>query len=920
MQWLKPVVFLLVNLLLAAQAHALPGKHAEDWYALEDNTGQSRFEEILQADSAEQFKLIDSQRIRTSGGDSALWLRHQFNDAGQLQYLQVIAPFLSALDMYVLQGDLLLEHAQTGGQLELRQRPVAARDLLLPLPQSRQTLTLYLRLASPYTLRPIIQIAPASSILANDQRAILLAALLGALAMLAFYNLVRFFYLRSAPSLWLTLSQIALVLSIMHLLGMVPDWLSLLRPMQGPLGNLMILLAMLGTVGFVRSLLGRPQPRAKTRQTLTVVMLLLLAQLPLSLLLDARHSTLLIMFSGCLILPALLLISVRHWRRGNQPAGVLSLALLLAVLLSIAGVGYFLDIQLFSLITETDWLLAGIVVTSFLCSVALREQQLLQLGATIIASRKQASSQGELKAKTEFLARISHDIRTPMNGVLGMTELLLDTPLSDRQRDYAQTIRSAGNELLGLLGQILDVSRLESGMIELDNNPFDYPALLDDCLEIFRNQAGQRSIELISLIKPDVPQWLCSDPARIRQILLSLLEHAFKYTERGEVFLLSELKTTTQGPRLCLTVHDSGTALTHAELKELLSAELHGEDFLAPGKLSGHLMLVITRHLIRLMGGEFKLESRPGKGNTAWLSVPVEHVALESAAVHQEELLHGVRVLVVDDNETCRKVLHEQCAGWGMQVSHAASGQEALALLHSKANLNEDFDVVLLDQRMPRMNGIQLAASIKADTYLSKDILIFMLTDLCQAPGMRQTRNAGIERILAKPVAGFTLRTALCSALEQHVATAARSTPASASLQHLRVLIAEDSSISMKVLNAMLNKLGIQADTVDSGDTALLAIQTNQYDLVLMDCEMPVMDGFTATIKLRAWERQNLRRRTPIIALTAHTLFQHKERARQAGMDAHVSKPVELAKLRELIATWAHHASPPDRGHASIQP
>ena len=911
MHWPRFVVFLLASLLLAAPLQAQPDNHSGAWYAFDDSNGQAPFEAIRQPDFAGQFKAIDSKSIRTSGGDSALWLRHQLSDSRQVQYLLVIAPFLAALDMYVLQDDELLEHAQTGSQLEPMQRPVAARDLFLALPQSNRQLTLYLRLSSPYTLRPIIQIAPASSLLANDQRTLLLAALLGALAMLAFYNLVRFCYLRSTPAFWLTLSQIALVLGIMHLLGMVPEWLSPLRPLQGPLGNLTILLAMLTTVAFVRSLLRWPQPMARAQQTLTAIMLVLAAELPLPLFLEARHSTLLIILTGCLSLPALLFFSVQHWRRRNQPAGVLSLALLLAILLSIAGVGYFLNIRPFYLITETDWLLAGIVASSFLCSMALREQQLRQLGTKISASRQQASRQGELKAKTEFLARISHDIRTPMNGVLGMAELLLDTPLSDRQRDYAQTIRSAGNELLGLLGQILDVSRLESGMIELDNDPFDYPALLDDCLDIFRNQAGQRGVELISLIKPEVPQLLRSDPARIRQILLSLLEHAFKHTRSGEVFLLSELQTNPQGSRLCLTVHDSGPALGHAELKELLGAELHGEDFLTSGKLSGHLALVITRHLIRLMGGEFRLESRPGKGNIAWLAVPVEHAAIESPASEHAELLQGVRVLVVDDNHTCRKVLSEQCAGWGMQVSQAASGQEALALLHSKANLHEDIDVVLLDQRMPQMNGIQLAASIKADNYLHTDVLIFMLTDICQAPGMRQTRNAGIERILAKPVAGFTLRTALCSALEQHNSSLAPGIREPATVQHLRVLIAEDSSISMKVLNAMLNKLGIQPDTVDSGDAALLAMQSKQYDLVLMDCEMPVMDGFSATRSLRAWERQNLRRRTPVIALTAHTLSQHKERARQAGMDAHISKPVELARLRELIATWAPHGQQP---------
>lgn len=903
MPWLGLALCLLGSLLASPQVQALPDTSPQ-WFALDNPGGQARLDEIRQPPLRDQFKAVDSKSIHTSGGNSALWLRGHLDDARQIQYLWVIAPFLAVLDMYVVQDGRLLEHTQTGSRLEQSQRPVPARDFYLALPQSSRPLTLYLRLASPYTLRPLISIAPASSLLANDQRAVLLAALLGGLAMLAFYSVVRLFYMRSASALWLTLSQICLVLSIMHLLGMVPDWLSLLRPLQSPLGNLAILLSMLGMVGFTRNLLHWPRPRGNMQPLLTAIMLVLAVEMPLSLLLDARHSTLLIVLNGCLILPVLLLASVLHWRRGNKPAGVLSLALLLAVLVSIAGVGYFLSIRPFSMITETDWLLAGVLLSSFLCSMALRDQQLLQLGADIIASRQHASRQGELKAKTEFLARISHDIRTPMNGVLGMTELLLDTPLSDRQRDYAQTIRSAGNELLGLLGQILDVSRLESGMIELDSDQLDYPALLDDCLEIFRSQAEQRQIELISLIKPDVPRWIRSDPARIRQILLSLLEQAFKHTASGEIFLLSEMQTTPSGQRLCLTMHDSGAAIAHSKLRELLSAELHGEDFLTSNKLSGQLGLVITRHLIRLMGGQFTLESRPGKGNSAWLSLPVEAVVDENVSAQTEDTLRGVRVLVVDDNETCRKVLSEQCTSWGMQVSHAACGHTALALLHSRANLGQAFDVVLLDQRMPEMNGMQLAASIKADSFLQNDILIFMLTDLCETPSMRLTRNAGIEHVLAKPVAGLTLRTALVSALQQRASSLPGSGVQPRSLQHLRVLVAEDSRISMKVLNAMLNKLGIQADNVDTGDAALQAMQQQQYDLVLMDCEMPVMDGFSATSKLRAWERQSLRRRTPVIALTAHTLIQHKERARQSGMDGHVSKPVELARLRELIATW----------------
>lgn len=910
LNWLRQALCCFAGLLFVAQAWALPESNPEDWFALEDASGQLQFADVRKASAADQFRPIDSKSIRTAGGSSALWLRRHVSAGGERQYLLVIAPFLAELDLYALQGQALLEHAQTGSRFSPSQRPVRARDFFLALPQSTQPLTLYVRLSSPYTLRPIINIAPASSMLANDERAVLLSALLGAMAMLALYNLVRFSYLRSAPSLWLTLSQIALLLSIMHLLGMLPEWLHPLRPLHGSLGNPTILVCMFCTVGFVRSLLRWPQPSTMSQRVLTWAMFAMAVSLPLLILLPARHATMMILLTGSLTLPVLLGISSLHWWRGNQPAAWLSSALLVALLVSVVGVGYFLNIRPFSLITQTDWLLAGSVIASFLCSLALRDLQLLQLRETILAARQLATSQGELKAKTEFLTRISHDIRTPMNGVLGMAELLLETPLSKRQRDYAQTIRSAGNELLSLLGQILDVSRLKSGMIELDSDQFDYPALLDDCLDNFRGQAEHRCIEMISLIKPDVPQWLRSDPARIRQILLSLLEHAFKHTESGEVFLLSEIEHTPRGPRLCLTVQDSGAALGHAELQELMHAELHGEDLLSSKNLSGRLALVITRHLIQLMGGDFSLASRPGTGNSARLSIPVEAADAEPAYGHQTGLLQGARVLVVDDNATCRKVISEQCASWGMQVCTADTGHEALALLRSKANLGEDFDVVLLDQRMPEMNGMQLAASIKADSYLQNDILILMLTDLCDAPALRETRNAGIERVLTKPVAGFTLRTALSSGLEQHANPQSFDLTPPRSRQHLRVLVAEDSSISMKVLSAMLGKLGIRPDTVDTGAAALLAMQNNRYDLVLMDCEMPVMDGFTATIQLRAWEQQNLRRRTPVIALTAHILNQHKERVRQAGMDAHASKPLELVKLRELIDTWAQEPLP----------
>lgn len=270
--------------------------------------------------------------------------------------------------------------------------------------------------------------------------------------------------------------------------------------------------------------------------------------------------------------------------------------------------------------------------------------------------------------------------------------------------------------------------------------------------------------------------------------------------------------------------------------------------------------------------------------------------------------LQDVRVLVVDDNELCRKVLQQQCSAWGMQAVTAASGREALALLRTQSHLREYFDVVLLDQQMPGMTGMQLAARINEDENLNHDLLLIMLTGLSNAPSKVIARNAGIKRVLAKPVAGYTLRATLADELSrrgQRVSEPEPQEQPSGIPSDFRVLVAEDNSISVKVIRGMLKKLGVEPDTVSNGLEAFEKLQQNTYDLILMDCEMPLLDGFGATRRLRAWEQQNHRSRTPVVALTAHILAEHKDRAQEAGMDGHMGKPIELSQLRELLLYWA---------------
>ncbi len=545
----------------------------------------------------------------------------------------------------------------------------------------------------------------------------------------------------------------------------------------------------------------------------------------------------------------------------------------------------------------------------FLYSVTLRLRQREQLHARATASRAEAASRAEQEAKAQLLARISHDVRTPMNGVLGMTELLLGTPLSAKQRDYVQTIHNSGNELLLLINEILDLSALESGEIELDEVQFDLHALIEECLDIFRARAERQGLELIGFVQPQVPRTITGDPTRLRQTLLNLLDHAFQQTDEGEVMLVAALERDSTPPRLRIAVQDSGRPLSAEQRETLDSLPLHSRDYLTQRQGEVHMGLLISRQLIDLMHGEFGVESGHQQGSTLWFSLPLDPTSLAQAALDPDLQLREARVLVVDDNETCRKVLLQQCTSWGLQASSAASGTEALAQLRSKANLREYFDAVILDYDMPGMNGLQLAARIKADPFINHDLLLIMLGGQSQAPSKLVARNAGISRILAKPVAGYTLKATLAEELgrirrglggpQEGRPAPARQVPAD-----FRVLVAEDNSISTKVIQGMLGKLDLEPDLVSNGRDALRAMQNQQYDLVLMDCEMPVLDGFAATEQLRAWEAARQRPRTPVVALTAHILGEHKERALKAGMDGHVAKPLELSQLRELVEHW----------------
>ncbi|WP_236171359.1 hybrid sensor histidine kinase/response regulator [Pseudomonas pseudonitroreducens] len=905
---------LLVSLLLAALV-CLPTHAASQdpgWSQLHDSDARLQLQDVISPRYRTLFSPLDINDLHAPAGPGATWLHFRLPANDEPQQLRLFAPSLDSFEMFILDGQKVLEQ-KSAGNLSPVQRPLLNSDLVIPLRAAAEPLDLYLRLASTLPLRPNISIEAAGQP-SNDQRPLHFGVLIGCLAMLLAYNLVRFAYTRVASGLWLAGVHTSLLLACLNLFGLLSPWYGNSQSLQPMAALACLVVTLFCALGYTASFFSGLSPRLPLKRLLlggTVVLVVLGGALNL---LFSLSISSLVYGLITLVTLGMLGVAVYYWIHAYRPARLFAI-----------GMGLFVVIWCLCLpsllgyvATRAEWLGSGLLglsaVVGFLLSLALAERQRKIQNDHFAASRVRAANVAELKAKGDFLAKISHEIRTPMNGVLGMTELLLGTPLSAKQRDYVQTIHSAGNELLSLINEILDISKLESGQIELDEVQFDLGALIEDCLAIFRAKAEQQKVELISFTQPQVPRIVSGDPTRLRQAVLSLLDNAFKQTDEGEILLVVALDGSADQPRLRIAVQDSGRPLDSADRQALLTAELHSRDFLSATRMSSRLGLIIARQLIRLMSGDFGIESGDSggdSGNLLWLSLPLDPQQIDQVGADLDGPLQGARLLVVDDNQTCRKVVVQQCSAWGMNVSAVSSGKEALAQLRTKAHLREYFDVVLLDQDMPGMTGMQLATKIQEDPNLNHDILLIMLTGISNAPSKIIARNAGIKRILAKPVAGYTLKATLAEELSQrgpsgvsNYLSAASEPVSNVPPSDFRILVAEDNSISTKVIRGMLSKLNLQPDTASNGEEALAAMKSTQYDLVLMDCEMPVLDGFSATERLRAWEASEHRPHTPVVALTAHILSEHKERARLVGMDGHMAKPVELSQLRELVAYW----------------